>query len=54
MCRSIDTSSKTKRLMIIIEQTEFIITTHIIGIVFAISVPLNRPFHTGNIDLLKA
>lgn len=50
----IDTSSKTKRLTIIIEQTEFIITTHIIGKVFAISMPLGRQFQTENIDLVKA
>lgn len=50
----IDTSSKAKRLMIIIEQTEFIITTHIIGKLFAISMPLSRQFQTENIDLVKA
>lgn len=50
----IDTSSKAKRLMIIIEQPEFIITTHIIGKVFSVSMPLSRQLQTENIDLLTA
>lgn len=50
----IDTSSKAKRLMIIIEQPEFIITTHIIGKLFSVSMPLSRQLQTENIDLLTA
>ncbi|XP_022162591.1 52 kDa repressor of the inhibitor of the protein kinase-like [Myzus persicae] len=50
----IHTSSKAKRLMIIIEQPEFIITTHIIGKVFSVSMPLSRQLQTENIDLLTA
>lgn len=37
-----------------IEQTEFIVTTHILGKIFAISMPLSRQFQTENIDLVKA
>lgn len=50
----IDTSSKAKRLMIIFEQLEFIITTHIIGKVFSVSMPLSHQLQTDNIDLLTA
>lgn len=50
----IDTSSKAKQLMIIIEQPEFIVITHIIGKDFSVSMPLSRQLQTENIDLFTA
>jgi len=50
----IDTSSKAKQLMVIIEQPEFIITTHIIGKVFSVRMPLSCQLQTENIDLVTA
>lgn len=36
----LDTSSKAKRLLIAIQDPEFLITTHIVGKIFSISMPL--------------
>jgi len=40
--------------MTVVEQPEFITTTHIIGKVFSINIPLSRQPQTKNIDLVTA
>lgn len=50
----LDTSSKAKQLLIAIQEPEFIITTHIVGKIFSISMPLSRQLQTENIDLVMA
>jgi len=50
----IEASSKANRLFDAITKSEFIISIHIIGKIFAISLPLSRQLQTENIDLVQA
>lgn len=50
----LDTSSKAKKLLIAMQEPEFVKTTHIVAKVFSISMPLSRQLQTENIDLVLA
>ncbi|XP_008178700.1 52 kDa repressor of the inhibitor of the protein kinase-like [Acyrthosiphon pisum] len=50
----LDTSSTAKRLLIAMQEPEFVITTHIVAKVFSINMPLSRQLKTENIDLVLA
>lgn len=51
---NIETTSKANRYFDAITKSEFIISIHIIGKIFSISLPLSRQLQTENIDLVQA
>jgi len=56
ICQWVDleTSSKAKRLLIALQEPEFVITTHIVANIFSSSMLLSHQLQTGNIDLVLA
>ena len=49
-----ETSSKARQLMCAMENSEFLVSVHVLGQVFAVSMPLSRLLQTENMDLCEA
>jgi len=49
-----ETSSKARQLMCAMENSDFLVSVHVLGEVFAVSMPLSQLLQTENMDLCEA